>query len=64
MAVPDFQTWFMLLLRRPGDGECHNLSDPYDELADDLELTDADRGKILPGGKQTTQKNRNGWAII
>jgi restriction system protein len=52
MAVPDFQTWFLPLLKRLADGEIHRLRDLYLELADDLELSDEERKEVLPSGKQ------------
>ena len=62
MAVPDFQTWFLPLLRRLEDGEIHILREVYGELADDLELSEADRSEMLPSGKQLVYRNRIGWA--
>ncbi|MDB4433280.1 restriction endonuclease [bacterium] len=62
MAVPDFQTWFLPLLRRVADEENHRLSDLYEQLADDLKLSEADRNEELPSGKQLTYRNRIGWA--
>ncbi len=62
MAVPDFQSWFLPLLKRVADGESHRLSDLYEELAQDLDLSDEDRAEELPSGKQLTYRNRIGWA--
>lgn len=62
MAVPDFQTWFLPLLKRLADGEIHRLRDLYLELADDLELSDEDRKEMLPSGKQLVYHNRIGWS--
>jgi restriction system protein len=62
MAVPNFQTWFLPLLKRAGDGQNHLLSDLYEQLAADLNLSVADRNEELPSGKQLTYRNRIGWA--
>ena len=62
MTVPSFQIWFMPLMQRVGDGQVHKLGDLYEQLAQDLDLTDADRAEILPSGKQHTYRNRIGWA--
>lgn len=62
MAVPDFQTWFLPLLKLIADGEDHRLSDLYEELADRLSLSEQDRRERLPSGKQLTYRNRIGWA--
>lgn len=62
MAVPDFQTWFSPLLEQVADGEDHRLSDLYEQLADQLNLSEQDRRERLPSGKQLTYRNRIGWA--
>ncbi|MDQ8153612.1 MAG: restriction endonuclease [Gemmatimonadota bacterium] len=62
MTVPDFQSWFLPLLKRIGDGELHKMSDLYEELAKDLRLSDHDRAVMLPSGKQVMFENRIGWA--
>ena len=62
MAVPDFQTWFLPLLKRVADRKPHRLSDLYEELADDLQLSKDDRAQELPRGNQVTYRNRIGWA--
>jgi restriction system protein len=62
MAVPDFQSWFLPLLTRIGDGELHKMADLYEELAADLKLSHEDRAVMLPSGKQVMFENRIGWA--
>lgn len=62
MAVPDFQTWFLPLLRLLGDGEVHRIRDVYEILADELGLSAEDRSEMLPSGKQLKYINRIGWA--
>lgn len=62
MAVPDFQTWFMPLLKRISDGKEHVMSTLYEELANDMNLTEDDRGQLLKSGAQTVYENRIGWA--
>src|SRR5688500_16391006 len=62
MSVPSFQTWFLPLLRRLDDGQIHSMTDLFQQLADDLELTPEDRTEVLSSGKQTTYQNRIGWA--
>ena len=62
MAVPDFQTWFMPLLKRISDGQEHIMSAVYEELANDLKLTEEDRSQLLKSGSQTVYENRIGWA--
>src|SRR5690348_7392726 len=62
MAVPDFQSWFMPLLKRLADGKDHGMSELYQVLADDMELSEGDRGQLLTSGKQLVYENRIGWA--
>lgn len=62
MSVPNFQIWFLPLLRQLEDGEVHDMPTLYEELADDLKLSAEDRGEVLPSGKQFTYRNRIGWA--
>lgn len=62
MPVPPFQTWFLPLLRRLGDGKEHRMADLYLELADDLRLSAEDRSLMLKSGGQFVYENRIGWA--
>lgn len=62
MAVPDFQSWFRPLLERLADGKTHVVTQLYDELANDLGLTEDDRGQLLKSGRQYVYENRIGWA--
>lgn len=62
MAVPDFQAWFLPLLKRVQDGEVHQMPVLYEHLAADMGLSADDRAEVLPSGKQFTFRNRIGWA--
>jgi restriction system protein len=62
LPVPDFQTWFLPLLRRVADGQTHKMADLYEQLAMDLGLTPEDRVQLLESGKQSVYENRIGWA--
>jgi restriction system protein len=61
MAVPDFQTWFLPLLKRIADGQIHEMPDLYDQLANDLGLSEQDRTERLKTGKYV-HENRISWA--
>jgi restriction system protein len=61
MPVPDFQSWFILLLRQLGDDKEHRVTDLYDLLADEAGLTDQDRAELLKSGK-AVYENRIAWA--
>lgn len=62
MAVPDFQSWFLPLLKRLADGEDHGMSELYQVLADDMRLSSDDRAQLLKSGAQLVFENRIGWA--
>jgi restriction system protein len=52
----------MPLLKRLADGDEHEISVLYGELADDMRLSDADREVLLQSGKQEVYVNRIGWS--
>jgi restriction system protein len=62
MAVPDYQSLMLPLLKITGDQQEHGLGEVIDTLALQFELTDADRQEILPSGRQGKFDNRVGWA--
>ncbi|MBU0674097.1 MAG: restriction endonuclease [Proteobacteria bacterium] len=64
MAVPDFQSFFLPLLKLSADGETHSLKDSYTAMAEVFKLSDDDLAEMLPSGKQTTFKNRVAWANV
>lgn len=62
MAVPDFQSVMLPLLKVLGDGEEHSLHEVIETLADQFALTDEERRELLPSGRQAKLANRIGWA--
>jgi restriction system protein len=62
MAIPDFQTIMLPLLRFLGDGNEHSIHEILDCLTESFNLSEAERNDLLPSGKQTTFYNRLGWA--
>jgi len=61
MAVPDFQSLLLPVLRQSAQGEV-KISDVVTQLSEELSLSDEDRAELLPSGKQTTFANRVHWA--
>jgi restriction system protein len=61
MAIPDFQTLMLPVLRTAETGEV-KISDVVELLANDFQLTEEERSELLPSGKQTTFANRVHWA--
>ncbi len=64
MAVPDFQSFMLPLLKFSADGTEHTQSEAVDALARQLNITDADRKEMLPSGRQARFDNRIAWAVV
>jgi len=62
MAIPDFQTIMLPLMRHLQDGREHTTSETLDALAKQFQLTDAERSALLPSGIQDVFTNRVAWA--
>ncbi len=61
MAIPDFQSLMLPLLRASKSGEVR-ISDIIDILAEEFHLSPGERSELLPSGRQTTFANRVHWA--
>lgn len=61
MAVPDYQSLMLPVLKSAAVDEVR-IGDVVARLADELELSEADRAEMLPSGRQTTFANRVHWA--
>ena len=62
MAIPDYQSFMLPLLRLASDRETHSLREACEKLADEFNLSSDEREELLPSGTQQTYKNRIGWA--
>src|SRR5829696_9029331 len=62
MAIPDYQSVMLPLLRYAADGQEHSVREAIEALADEFHLTDEERKELLPSGGQATFDNRVGWA--
>lgn len=62
MAIPDFQSIMLPLLKFAGDREEHSVSAVTRDLADYFELTEEETEELIPSGRAKTFKNRVGWA--
>jgi len=62
MAIPDYETLMLPVLKVAGDGQEHRIGDVVNQLARDFGLTEEEQQQILPSGKQATFANRVGWA--
>lgn len=61
MAIPDFQTLMLPVLRFAADGEV-SIQDAVERMAVQFSLSDDERSELLPSGRQTTFANRTHWA--
>ena len=50
MAIPDYQTIMLPLLRFTGDGIEHSTRESIEYLANQFELTNDERRELLPSG--------------
>src|SRR5437773_1348195 len=62
MAIPDYQTLMLPLLRLASDGREHRFRDAVEQLAAEFRVTDAERVELLPSGTAPVFDNRVGWA--
>lgn len=63
MAVPDFQSLMMPLLRLAGDGVEHAFKEAVEAIAVEFRLTPEERHELLPSSSRTTLfYNRLAWA--
>lgn len=62
MAIPDYQTLMLPVLKLAADGKDHKFSQAVEILADELDLTAEERNQLLPSGNQAVFNNRVGWA--
>ena len=62
MAIPDYQTIMLPLLRFAKDEKEHSLREAVDALAEEFQLTEEERKTLLPSGQQEVLNNRVAWA--
>jgi restriction system protein len=62
MAIPDYQSIMLPLLKLARDSKEHSLRESIDTLASQFELNADERNELLPSGKQPVFDNRVGWA--
>ena len=62
MAIPDYQTLMLPLLKVAADGKVHTKREALNLLAEQFGLTDEERKELLPSGNQEVFDNRIGWA--
>jgi len=62
LAIPDYQTVMLPLLRFAGNRQEHSLRETIDALAVEFALSDDERKALVPSGQQRIFDNRVSWA--
>ena len=62
MAIPDYQTLMLPLLRLASGGAEHPFREAVERLSEEFALTDAERSELLPSGTAHVFASRLGWA--
>ena len=62
MAIPDFQSLMLPLLRLLSDGREHRFADAVEVLSAEFGLSQQERQRMLPSGRDRLIRNRVGWA--
>jgi len=62
MPIPQYHQLFLPFLQFLGDGKEHPIKEVFAHLCDKFKLTEEERNKLLPSGKQLVIGNRVGWA--
>jgi len=61
MAIPDYQTIMLPLLKFAGDGKVHSKHEAVECLANEFELIEEERKELLPSGTARLFGNRVAW---
>lgn len=62
MAIPDYQTLMLPLLKFASDQKEHSIQEAIKSLAEQFKLTEEEKREMLPSGQQEIFFNRVGWA--
>lgn len=62
MAIPDFQTLMLPIMKVAGDGQEQRIGDVINQLAREFGLTEEERQQMLPSGTGKSFANRANWA--
>ena len=62
MAIPDFQSIMLPLLKFCADGQEHTNREAIEALAQEFSLTEEEQKQLLPSGQQCVFENRVAWA--
>src|ERR1700687_813916 len=63
MAIPDFQTLMLPVLKAFADGKDRAPAEVRAPIAAEFQLSQGDLAVLLPSGRQSTYNNRVAWAL-
>lgn len=63
MAIPDYQSAMLPLLRLASDGRVWRARDAYEAIGDEFDVSEEERRELIPSGRQPLLHNRVAWAI-
>ena len=63
MAIPDYQSLMLPLLKLASDKSEHSLQEATQIIAKEFHLSEEDFAELLPSGRKTRFYDRIGWAI-
>ena len=63
MTIPDFQTMMRPVLAHLADGAIRQSRQVKEDMAQAYSLTQEERDRLLPSGKQRVMDNRVSWAL-
>jgi len=64
MPIPDFQSFFVPVLRATSDGKEHPTPEIREKVASIMDLSSEDLQARLPSGVQTIFSNRVAWSLV
>jgi restriction system protein len=62
MAIPDYQTLMLPLLKFLSDNKEKSIGDAVEYLSSEFRLTEQEKQELLPSGAHPVINNRIGWA--
>jgi restriction system protein len=63
MAIPDYQTLMLPLLKFAGDKKEHSTKEAVEHISTIFNLSAEEQNEVIPSGKEPIIKNRTGWAV-
>jgi len=64
MAIPDYQTIMLPLLKFMRDQKEHRVREMIHYLSDEFQLSDEEKRKLLPSGNDVIFDNKVKWARL